>query len=201
MNVIEKLKQFNVEITQEIEKAFPGEFFTELEFNKKLEKAEQDRDDWKKKAEDAEETLKGFEGKDFEAIQKERDDWKKRAEETEELRVKELAEREYSDAVDKHVADLMFSSESAKKAYVAELKAAALKMKDGKIFGLQEFCEDYAKNDPQAMISQSQQRANNNQAVFTSAMGTPPAPGTKLSMGQLMKMKNENPGLDISQYM
>ena len=65
MNIIEKLKQFNVEVTPEMEKAFSGDFLSELEVNKKLSKAENDRDSWKQRAETAEETLKGFEGKDF----------------------------------------------------------------------------------------------------------------------------------------
>ena len=40
MNIIEKLKQFNVEVTPEMEKAFSGDFLSELEVNKKLSKAE-----------------------------------------------------------------------------------------------------------------------------------------------------------------
>lgn len=201
MNVIEKLKQFGVEITPEIEKALSGEYLSELEVEKKLNKAELERDGWKKKAEDAETTLKGFEGKDFEGIQKDRDEWKKRAEDAEADFRKKIEERDYADAVDKHVADITFTSESAKKAYVAELKAAGLKIKDGKIFGLQEFKEEYSKNDPNAIVSEEQQRANGNMAVFTSKMGNPPKPGTKLGMSELMKLKNENPGLDITQYM
>ena len=36
---------------------------------KRADKAEQDRDNWKNRAETAEGTLKGFDGKDFEAIE------------------------------------------------------------------------------------------------------------------------------------
>ena len=35
MNIIEKLKQFNVEVTQDMEKAFSGEFLSEKEVEKK----------------------------------------------------------------------------------------------------------------------------------------------------------------------
>ena len=201
MNIIEKLKQLGVEATPEIEKALAGDYLSDLEVEKKIKKIEMERDDWKKKAEDAETTLKGFEGKDFDSIQRERDDWKKRAEDAEADFKKQMEERDYADAVDKHVADINFTSESAKKAYVAELKAAGLKIKDGKIFGLQEFLDEYSKNDPDAIVSEEQQRANENKAVFTTRMGNPPKPGTKLGMSELMKMKNENPGLDITQYM
>ena len=72
MNIIEKLKQFNVEVTPDMEKAFSGEFLSEKEVEKKISKAENDRDSWKQRAETAEETLKGFEGKDLNAMQKEK---------------------------------------------------------------------------------------------------------------------------------
>lgn len=38
MNIIDKLKSLGVEITPEIEKAFPGEFVSDLEVQKKNEK-------------------------------------------------------------------------------------------------------------------------------------------------------------------
>ena len=80
MNIIEKLKSFGVEITAEMEKAFTGDFLSEQEVEKKLGKAEKERDGWKERAETAESTLKGFEGKDFEGITKDRDEWKEKFE-------------------------------------------------------------------------------------------------------------------------
>ena len=44
MNIIEKLKSFNVEITAEIEKAFAGEFVSEREMEKKLSKLQTEND-------------------------------------------------------------------------------------------------------------------------------------------------------------
>ena len=38
-------------------------------------------------------------------------------------------------------------------------------------------------------------------AKFTTIPGTLPKPGSKLTPTELMKLKNENPNLDISQYM
>ena len=68
MNIIEKLKTFNVEITAEMEKAFAGEFVSEKEMEKKLSKLQTENEALKEKAETAEETLKGFEGKNFDEI-------------------------------------------------------------------------------------------------------------------------------------
>ena len=96
MNIIEKLKSFNVEITAEIEKAFAGEFVSEREMEKKLSKLQTENETLKERAETAEETLKGFDGKNFDEITKERDEWKRKAEDAEKnvLTLKNLLTRE-----------------------------------------------------------------------------------------------------------
>lgn len=51
-------------------------------------------------------------------------------------------------------------------------------------------------------VDKQQQKAQQQAARFTTpGTGKTPEPGAKFSMGELMKMKNENPGLDITQYM
>ena len=51
-------------------------------------------------------------------------------------------------------------------------------------------------------VDKEQRKANQNAARFTQPVGrTRPAGGRKYTMSELMKMKNENPGLDITQYM
>ena len=97
MNIIEKLKTFNVEITEEMEKAFSGDFLSEKEVEKKNKKLETERDTWKERAESAEETLKKFDGKDVDAMQREIDDWKKKAEDAEKDYAAKEAEREKQD--------------------------------------------------------------------------------------------------------
>ena len=44
-------------------------------------------------------------------------------------------------------------------------------------------------------------KAEVNKAKFTQAGSKVPQPGEKISMAELMRMKNENPNLDIKQYM
>ena len=123
MNIIEKLKQFNVEVTPEMEKTFSGDFLSELEVNKKLSKAENDRDSWKQRAETAEETLKGFEGKDFDTITKERDEWKKKAEDAEKEYSAKEAKREFDDILKEAIAEVKGKNE---KAILANLDVEAL---------------------------------------------------------------------------
>lgn len=152
MNIIEKLKQFNVEITAEMEKAFSGDFLSEREVEKKLSRAENDRDSWKQRAETAEETLKGFEGKDFDTITKERDEWKKKAEDVEKEYSAKEAEREKSELLKEAFADVEFTSESAKELITKKI-ADSISVKNGKLIGFNDLLEDAKKNDASAFVS------------------------------------------------
>ena len=152
MNIIEKLKQFNVEITADMEKAFSGDFLSEREVEKKLSRVENDRDSWKQRAETAEETLKGFEGKDFDTITKERDEWKKKAEDAEKEYSAKEAEREKSELLKEAFADVEFTSESAKKAIMAQI-AENVSVKNGKLIGFNDLLEDAKKSDASAFVS------------------------------------------------
>lgn len=169
MNIIEKLKQFNVEVTPEMEKAFAGDFLSELEVNKKLSKAESDRDSWKQRAETAEETLKGFEGKDFDTITKERDEWKQKAEDAEKEYSAKEAEREKRSLIEEAMAEIEFTSESAKKAITAQIYEG-VSVKNGKLIGFNDLLEDAKKNDASAFVDKEQQNLEQNKARFTTAM-------------------------------
>lgn len=59
-----------------------------------------ERDTWKDRAETAEKTLKGFEGKDFDEITRERDEWKRKHDEAIETHKKEQEDREFNSHLD-----------------------------------------------------------------------------------------------------
>ncbi len=163
---------------------------------KRADTAEKDRDSWKNRAETAENTLKGFEGKDFDAIQKDRDEWKQKAEKAEADYKQQIYERDFSDALSTAMESYKFSSDYAKTAVMAEIKSAGLKLLDGKIIGLNDMIENIKAKDASAFVTESQEE----KAEFTTPPGQKPKEGTKYTPEQLMKMKNQNPGLDISQY-
>lgn len=103
-------------------------YITKAEHEKKLGKVETDRDTWKEKAETAETTLKGFEGVDLDTMQKELSDWKKKAEDAEKDAQAKLYERDFADALKTEFEGIKFSSEAAKRAIMAEVKDAGLKL-------------------------------------------------------------------------
>lgn len=98
--------------------------------------------------------------KDLEALKKTAGDAESTKKQLEELQEKytkeaeahkaEIAERDYDAAVASHVADLKFSSKGAKAAFVADLKAKKLEIKDGKLDGFDKYLEEAKKADPEA---------------------------------------------------
>lgn len=198
MNIIEKLKQFNIEVTAEMEKAFAGDFLSEQEVNKKLNKAETDRDAWKQRAETAEETLKGFEGKDFDTITKERDEWKKKAEDAEREYAEKEAEREKQELLKEAFADVKFTSESAKKAIMAQV-AEGVTVKNGKLIGFNDLLDDAKKTDASAFVDEEQEQLEKDQPKFSKTMNHNTTGKNKkqilseMSLDERIKMKAKDP--------
>lgn len=171
-------------------------------FQKENETLTSERDNWKQKAETAEETLKKFDGIDPEQMKSEVETWKQKAQDAEKDYQQKIYDRDFNDALKTAFDEIKFSSDAAKRAVMAEVREAGLKLNDGKILGLNDLIGQIKEKDASAFVDEQQEKANQNRAKFTvPGTGSNPTPGTKVSMSELMRMKNENPGLDISQYM
>lgn len=100
-NIMEICKDFGIEIPAdkhtEFNKAVAENYKTVAEHEKKVNRLTEDLAAEKKRADDAVETLKGFEGKDFEAITKDRDEWQRKHNELVETHKKETEEREFNE--------------------------------------------------------------------------------------------------------
>lgn len=172
-NILDICKEFGLEIPadkqSDFNKKVAENYVTKAEHDKKLNRAESDRDTWKEKAETAEETLKGFEGKDFDTITKERDEWKKKAEDAEKEYSAKEAEREKQELLKEAFAEIEFTSESAKKAIMAQI-AESVSVKNGKLIGFNDLLEDAKKNDASAFVNKEQQNLEQNKAKFTTQM-------------------------------
>ena len=172
-NIIEILKSNGIEVPEDkvatINKAVAENYKTVSEVEKKTSKLESERDSWKERAETAEETLKGFDGKDFDTITKERDEWKKKAEDAEREYSAKEAEREKQELLKEAFAEIEFTSESAKKAIMAQI-AESVSVKNGKLIGFNDLLEDAKKNDSSAFVDKEQQNLEQNKARFTTSM-------------------------------
>nr|DAJ23518.1 MAG TPA: minor structural protein [Caudoviricetes sp.]DAV00733.1 MAG TPA: minor structural protein [Caudoviricetes sp.] len=201
LKVITELEKLGLELTDEqkesVKKNIGEEVYSKGEFEKKVRKAEDERDQYKTRAETAEETLKGFDGKDFETITKERDEWKEKAETAKKDYDAKIAEREKNDLLKEAFESVKFSSESAKKAVMADI-AASVTVKDGKLIGFNDLLEDAKKNDAGAFVDEQEQQSEQNQATFTAPMGagtkTEPITGdpNKMDFATYKKWREQN---------
>lgn len=157
---------------------------------KKTQAAEADRDQWKTRAETAEDTLKGFDGVDVDGLNKQIEDWKNKAAEAQKDFQRQIEERDFNDALKEEMEAFKFTSEAAKKAIMAEVKEAGLKLKDGKILGLSDLIGQIKEKDASAFAP------DKDPAKFTDPPKDPQGNQTgfsKLSLAEKMKYANEHP--------
>lgn len=192
--LIETLKGFGIEVPEdkhtEVKKALSAHYKNVAEHEKAVSRLETDRDGWKQRAETAEETLKGFEGKDFETITKERDEWKRKAEEAKTEYEAKISAREKEDLLKEAFADVKFTSESAKKAIMAQI-SDCVTVKNGKLIGFNDLLDEAKKSDASAFVDEATQNAENNRARFTARQNNN-AGNTKVytDKKEIMKIKD-----------
>ena len=108
-NIIDICKDFGLEIPAdkhaEFNKAVSENYKTIAEHEKKVNRLTDDLNAEKKRADTAVETLKGFEGKDFESITQERDKWKKDYKDTVAAHKKEQEDREFNSVLESSITD------------------------------------------------------------------------------------------------
>ena len=191
--LIETLGSFGIEIPEDkkadVKKALSEHYKNAGEVTKTLTKVESERDSWKERAETAENTLKSFDGIDPESIKGELATWKQKAADAEKEYNNKIYERDFADALKTALEDVEFSSASAKKAVMADIKEAGLKLKDGKILGLNDLLEQMKKDDASAFVDEGQKQAGQNQARFTTSISKNNPPG-KMTKADIMNIKD-----------
>lgn len=188
MKLVDELKKLGVEITPEIEKKFDGEFISVKEHEKKLSKVEAERDNLKERAESAETTLKEFEGKDFEQMQGEVEKWKAKAEQAEKDYAEKLSAREKADLLSAAMAEIQFTSESAKKSIMAEIEKD-ISVKDGALIGFGDLIAKAKEKDASAFVDTEKQKLEEKKVTWTRKMNESPE-GSKITREEIAKIKN-----------
>lgn len=115
-NMIEICKDFGLEIPAdkhaEFNKAVAENYKTVAEHEKKVNRLTDDLAAEKKRADEAVKTLKGFEGKDFDAITRERDEWKTKHDNAVAAHQKEQEERDFNEMLSAAITE--FKGKNAK---------------------------------------------------------------------------------------
>lgn len=144
----------------------------------------------KDRAEMAEEMLKSFDGINPDDMKKEIGEWKKKAEDAEKEYQQKIYDRDFTDTLRKELENIKFSSEAAKRSVMSDIKAADLRLKDGKILGLNDFLEQLKKNDASAFVNDDEMKARQNAARFTQQIGPVQKPGG-MTKDEIMKIKDD----------
>lgn len=103
-----------------------------------------------KRAETAEDALKGFDGIDPTKVKEQLEDANRKIQEAQEAATKQIEERDFADALKGELDSIKFTSAAARKAVEAEIKSAGLKLKNGKILGLSDLIDQIRKDDASA---------------------------------------------------
>lgn len=127
------------------------------DIGREKQKADQLKDDLAKVQEQLEQRDKDMEdlkksAADVEGIKKQLDELQgKYNTETERYKA-QIVERDYADAMSRMISDkgVKFSSKAAEKAFMADLKAKALTLKDGALDGFDTFLKEQKDSDPAA---------------------------------------------------
>lgn len=201
-NISEILSEMGLEIPEDkkadFDKAVSENYKTVAEFNKRISKAEEERDGFKSRAETAETTLKGFEGVDLEKINKDLADWKQKAEDTEKEYNRKIAERDFNDALTEGIGKYKFTSEAAKRAVMAEIKKKGLTMSEGKILGLNDAIEQIKANDKGAFVDEEEEELEGARAKFTAPMDRVNSTAfSKMSLAEKMAYANAHPNAAV----
>lgn len=131
---------------------------------RKLDTVTQERDNIQTQYDTAKSTLEGFEGKDFDAITKERDEWKVKAEsaenewktklaESEKDYAAKIEERDFNDALVKALAGEKFTSDFARTGIISMIKEKGLKREGEKILGLDDYMNELRESQKDAFAS------------------------------------------------
>lgn len=98
-----------------------------------------ERDDARTQLGDANKKLEGYDP-----------EWKSKAEKAEKDAKAQVEELQHDFAAQTAAAGVKFSSESAKKAFLGDLKAKKLPLQDGKLLGFDDYLKNYKESDPGA---------------------------------------------------
>jgi hypothetical protein len=165
-NIEQILKDAGVETTDEqkaaINDGVAKNYKTVAELDKlakKLDASEDANKSLQSQVDDLQEAVKAFDGVDVDKLNKAVEDANKRAEDAEKAAEAKIYERDYADALKDAMSAYEFTSEAAKRDVMSQVKAAELKLKNGKLLGLDDLIKDIKASDSTAFVDLEAKKA------------------------------------------
>lgn len=100
--------------------------------------------------------IESYKDMDIEGIKQSAANWEQKYNSDTQTLRDQLAEANYGFAVKEATAGMKFSSESARKAFIAELTAKKLPLQEGKLLGLDDFTNSFRESDPAAFAPEDE---------------------------------------------
>lgn len=159
---------------------------TKTEMQNTITSLTTERDGLKTQLSDANATIQSYKDMDIDGIKQSAADWETKYNTDTQALKDQLESTKYGYAVENAVGSLKFTSESAKKAFLADLTAKKLPVQEGKLLGLEDFTKGYKEADPGAFASaepaptfttgggQKSQAGNASEASLRAAFGLKP---------------------------
>lgn len=175
-NIIEICKEYGFEVPAEKHadflKAVAAEYKTNVEHSKVVEKLELAT----KRAETAEEALKGFEGINPEEVSRQIAEANKKVKEAREEADRMIAARDMKDAINSLLSDVEFTSPAAKRDVFRQLKEKGLTLENETLKGGKEALDEIRKAEPESFVV----KADVNRPKFTDPKPTAPIGNTSV---------------------
>lgn len=138
-------------------------------------------------------TIQSYKDMDIESIKASADQWKNKYEtETQELNEK-LKKQEYEFAAKEYLGNYDFLSERVKNSILKDFMDKDFKLEEGKFLGADDWIKNLNESEPELFKTVS---PNDPKIVFTNKTKIDNK-GSKMSLTDMMKAKNENPEMDI----
>lgn len=126
-----------------------------------------ERDGLKTQLDTANGEIKSYKDMDVEGIKQKAGDWETKYNTDTQTLKDQLDAANYGFTVKEATAGLKFTSESARKAFVADLTAKKLPLQEGKLLGMEDFLKTYQTSDPGAFVPENDDKT----PTFTKGTG------------------------------
>ena len=114
----------------------------------------------------------------------------------------QLEKQAYEFAVKEFAGTKKFTSNAARRDFINSMIAENLKFKDNKIIGAEDFVGMYTENNADAFVvetpAEPPKPAEPKPQFASATPGASANPNDKMSLSDMMKMKNDNPGMAIN---
>lgn len=164
--------------------------------NQELEKIKSELEAKEQLINDANAEIEKFKSMDIDGIKQSADEWKNKYEADTKTLKEQLAQNDYNFAVKEFVGQYKFTNDFVKDAFIENFKKQELKLNEGKFLGADDYVKNFMEKNPGVFVVEAPPTETKAPTIVLPTDQTKPK--AKMSLLEMMKLKNENPDAQIS---